>query len=237
MSAPMSLAAVLFDAAGTLIATAEPVGQSYARLARRHGVELPAWRLEDAFRRVLGRAPPMVFPGAPPRAVAGLEREWWRRVVRATFRASDGTARFADFEAFFAELFEHFARPASWRARPGSAEALCALRARGLATGVVSNFDHRLPGILAGLGLAELLDCVVLPGEVGAAKPDPAIFACALARLRVPARAAVFVGDRADQDLAGARAAGLRAIDVGGLATLLELPERLQGPVELGGSP
>ncbi len=222
---------MLFDAAGTLIETAEPVGESYARLARRSGVDLPAWRLEDAFRRVLRGAPPMAFPGAAPEALSDLERDWWRRLVRATFLAADGTARFADFEAFFAELFAHFARPQSWRALPGSAEVLAALRGRGLATGVVSNFDQRLPAILEGLGLAALLDCVVLPGEVGVAKPDPAIFARALARLGVRAEAAVFVGDRADEDLAGARAAGLRAIDVGDLATLAELPARLAGGI------
>jgi putative hydrolase of the HAD superfamily len=171
----------------------------------------------------------MVFPGTAPEAVAGLERAWWRGVVRATFLAADGTARFPDFDAFFAELFDHFARPASWRPRPGCREALAALRARGLATGVVSNFDHRLPGILAGLGLAAHLGCVVLPGEAGAAKPDPAIFARALACLGVRAEGAVFVGDREDEDLAGARAAGMRAIDAAGLATLVELEDRLFG--------
>jgi putative hydrolase of the HAD superfamily len=220
---------VLFDAAGTLIELVEPVGESYARLARQHGVALPAWRLEDAFGRVLRGAPPMAFPGAAAGAVADLERAWWRGVVRATFLATDATARFADFEAFFAELFDHFARAASWRARPGSAAALAGLRARGLATGVVSNFDHRLPAILVGLGLAAQLDCVVLPGEVGVAKPDPAIFAHALSRLRVRADETLFVGDREDQDLAGARAAGLRAIDAGGLATLTQLLEQLFG--------
>ena len=71
---------------------------------------------------------------------------------------------------------------------PAHARRCCACAQRGAATGVVSNFDGRLPGILAGLGLAELLGVVMLPGEARAAKPDPRIFALALARLGVPPR-------------------------------------------------
>ena len=224
-----SLRAVLFDATGTLIETARPVGEVYRDLARAHGVWLGAERLEDAFRRILALAPPLVFPDAPPDRIAQLEAGWWRSVVRSTFLAADGTARFRDFEAFFAALYAHYAGAAAWRARAGAREALERLRAGGLATGVVSNFDGRLPGILAGLGLAERLGIVMLPGEARAAKPDPRIFALALARLGVPSAAAVYVGDARAADLAGARAAGLAAFDASGLASLAELPARLLG--------
>jgi putative hydrolase of the HAD superfamily len=202
------------------------VGASYARLAAAHGVALPAWRLEDAFRRVWAAAPPMVFPGLAPAEVARREREWWRSLVRQTFLAADATRGFPDFEAFFAALWRHFAEPAAWQPRPGARELLAALRARGLKLAVVSNFDGRLPALLAGLGLAPLLDAVLLPGEVGAAKPDPRIFAAALARLGVAAGEALYVGDDAERDLAGARAAGLAAVDARSLATLdaLQIP-------------
>jgi putative hydrolase of the HAD superfamily len=223
----VSLRAALFDAAGTLVATARPVGKAYAELARAHGVRLPAERLDDAFRRILAQAPPMVFPDASAEQVPALERGWWRGVVRSTFLAADGTARFDDFEAFYARVWDHYAAPAAWRARPGAHEALQGLRARSLATGVVSNFDGRLPGILAGLGLAPLLDVVVLPGEARAAKPDPRIFALALARLGVAPADAVYVGDDPERDLAAARSAGLATVDVAGLATLAALPALL----------
>jgi len=221
------LRAVLFDAAGTLIETAEPVGETYARFAARFGVTLPAWRLEDAFRRVLAGAPPRVFPDASRSEAERLERRWWRDRVRSVFLATDGTARFDDFDAFFDALFEHFAGSGSWRARPGAAAALDALRARGLRTGVVSNFDARLEPILAGLSLRSRLDAVVLPIDAGAAKPDPAIFVLAAATLGVPAEACLYVGDDPERDLAAARAAGLRAIAVDDLATLTDLPLRI----------
>jgi putative hydrolase of the HAD superfamily len=75
---------------------------------------------------------------------------------------------------------------------------------------MVSNFDHRLPAVLAELALAPLLDTVVLPADAGAAKPDARIFQLALARLHVAPGEALYIGDDADDDLAGASAAGLR---------------------------
>ena len=212
--------AALFDAAGTLIEPREPVGEVYARLAREHGVDLSAWRLGDAFRRILAGSEPMVFPDAEPDQVPALERDWWRRVVRATFLAADSSVRFDDFEGYFDRLWKRFAAPDSWAPRFGSRELLGRLHRRGLRLAVVSNFDRRLPEILAGLGLAAHLDAVVLPSEAGTAKPDPRIFGLALERLGVSPAEAIFLGDDAERDLAGARAAGLRAVDVASLATL-----------------
>ena len=217
--------AVLLDAAGTLLEPREPVGVTYARFAHGHGVELPAWRLDDAFRRVLRAAPPMAFPDEPPSRRASLERRWWRDVVRATFRAADQTARLDDPEACFEALFAHYAQPQAWRALPGAQPALEALRRSGRRVAVLSNFDQRLPDLLGGLGLR--VDRVLLPAELGAAKPDPRCFERALERLAVAAAEAVYVGDDAELDVAAARRAGLLAIDARSLATLGELPERI----------
>ena len=60
----MTIRAVLFDAAGTLIELAESVGETYARIAERFGVALPASRLDDAFYRVWASAPPMMSNGS-----------------------------------------------------------------------------------------------------------------------------------------------------------------------------
>jgi putative hydrolase of the HAD superfamily len=220
--------AVLFDAAGTLIGLAEPVGTTYARLARRHGVELPAARLDEAFARVLAAAPPNAHPGAPLAEAALRERSWWRARVRETFRAADGTARFDDFESYFESLWRHYAEPDAWRVSAGAREGLEALAALGLRLGVLSNFDQRLHGVLAGLGLDAYFDTVVLPAAAGAAKPDRAIFDAALERLGVAAARALYVGDRAEEDVAGATRAGLHVLDVATLPDLAALPKALE---------
>ncbi len=220
--------AVLFDAAGTLIGLAEPVGTTYARLARRHGVELPTARLDEAFARVLAAAPPNVHRDVPLAEAAERERSWWRTRVRETFRAADGMARFDDFESCFESLWRHYAEPDAWRVLPGAREGLEALAALGLRLGVLSNFDQRLHGVLAGLGLDAYFDAIVLPADAGAAKPEPAIFLAALSRLGVVAGRALYVGDRADEDVAGATRAGLLALDVATLPDLAALPKALE---------
>lgn len=217
------LRAVLFDAAGTLIRLREPVGSTYARFFQAHGVTLPEGHVEDAFRRAMRSLPPMVFPGAPAAEIPVRERGWWREVVRRTLRAADGTARLRDFDACFEALFSHYAGREAWAAAPGASEALSALRRRGLRLAVLSNFDHRLPGLLAQLGLPEAFEHVFLPGEARSAKPDPAFFAFALRALGVAPAEAAYVGDDPADDHEGAQRAGLRAVDVRTLATLADL--------------
>jgi putative hydrolase of the HAD superfamily len=219
--------AVLFNAAGTLIELREPVGETYARVAREHGSTLPPKELEVAFRAAFNAAPAMVFPGASIEETSQLEKAWWWRVVSNTFRAADPAAKFPDFDEFFENLFDVMGRPQTWREVPGARSLLLRLRSLRWATAIVSNFDRRLPSILQGLGLAELFDAVVLCSDVGAAKPEAAIFHRALERLQVPASRAVVVGDDEELDIEGARAAGLRAIDVRSLAKLDGLLDQL----------
>jgi putative hydrolase of the HAD superfamily len=219
--------AVLFDAAGTLIELREPVGETYARVAREHGVALPAQELEAAFRGAFRAAPAMIFPGASIEDIPRLEKEWWRRVVSKTFRAADPATQFPDFDGFFENLFAVMSQPQTWREVPGARSLLSRLRSLRWAVAIVSNFDRRLPNILQGLGLAEYFDTVVLCSDVGAAKPEAAIFHRALERLQVPASRAVVVGDDEELDIKGARAAGLRAIDVKSLAKLDGLLDQL----------
>ena len=146
-----------------------------------------------------------------------------------SLRAADGTSRLRDFDACFDALFAHYGSDAAWEAMPGADEALALLEARGLALAVVSNFDHRLPDLLSSLGLRQRISHVVIPADVGAAKPDRRIFDAALAALGVSAAEAVYVGDEPENDHAGAAQAGLRAVDVRELATLTRLPDLLAG--------
>ncbi len=217
------LRAVLFDAVGTLLVLREPVGATYARCARARGITASPEALQTAFPHALRAMSPMVFPDRDAAQRQTAEREWWRAVVRATFAAAAIDAAPADVDRCFADLFVHYGGAAAWRTAPGAVELLVALRRRGLRTGVLSNFDHRLPALLAALGLTPLLDTVVLPADAAAAKPDPAIFRCALDRLGVSPADAAYVGDDADDDIAGATRAGLQAIDVTRVSDLREL--------------
>jgi putative hydrolase of the HAD superfamily len=209
MSSDAMLRAVFFDAAGTLFEPREPVGETYARIARSYGVEASAAQVSAAFRRVFHEAPGLAFgPGHPAAALRRMERQWWRDLVGATFA---GLGTFNDFEAYFTALFDYFADPANWVADPEAAPMLTRLRERGLTLGVISNFDYRLIPILEGLGLSQFFDSVTISSEAGYAKPAPEIFQIALARHSVIPAQALHIGDSAHLDVVGATAAGLAA--------------------------
>jgi putative hydrolase of the HAD superfamily len=101
----------------------------------------------------------------------------------------------------------------------------------GLVTNGTSDLQRRK---LALAGLADRFDVVVAACDVGIGKPDPAVFAAALAALGVAADEVVMVGNDLDRDIAGAAAAGIRSLWIqhganGGadLHDLRDLPERL----------
>jgi len=227
VNTPTRVRAVLFDATGTLLLFRESVGEIYRAFALEFGVDLPATRIQEAFGRILSGSEPMVFPGQTGDPCRSLERLWWWERVRSTFRAADSTARFTDFDAYFDRLWNHYAAGAAWRLAPGTRRALGDLRARKVPMAVVSNFDHRLSNILQDLAILEYFENVTTPAEAGAAKPDRRIFEAALEGLGDPSRRAIYVGDRAVEDVEGARGAGLIPIQVQSLATLAELPAHI----------
>lgn len=96
----------------------------------------------------------------------------------------------------------------------GAEEILAYLRARDYYIGVLSNgfkdVQHRK---LANTGLDRLVDLTVLSDDIGVNKPDTRLYAHAMGRTGItdPARHTM-VGDNRDTDIAGALAAGWKAI-------------------------
>jgi putative hydrolase of the HAD superfamily len=205
----MAIKAIFFDAAGTLIKPARRVGETYAVLAQKYGVEPSAAEITERFRLCFHSAPPLAFPGTPAARIEDLERAWWKELVRRVFEPWDGFHRFDDY---FAELFAYFAQPDAWALYPEVAETLPVLERRGLVLSVISNFDSRLIGILQGLGAAHWFEHIFVSSRVGYAKPDRQIFQTALERHSLEAGDALHVGDSEEKDLLGANRAGLKGV-------------------------
>jgi HAD superfamily hydrolase (TIGR01509 family) len=93
---------------------------------------------------------------------------------------------------------------------PGQAELLDWLGGR-FRLGVVSNFDYTptVQRILAEAGILGRFETVVVSETVGWRKPHPDIFERALADMGVRAADCLFVGDRPDIDVAGAKGVGM----------------------------
>jgi HAD superfamily hydrolase (TIGR01509 family) len=82
--------------------------------------------------------------------------------------------------------------------------------------GVISNNWGNTAGWCRQFELSGYLATMIDSTLVGAAKPDRRIFQAALDELQLPAEACVYVGDRYECDVQGARAAGMGAVWVTG---------------------
>ena len=95
---------------------------------------------------------------------------------------------------------------------PDVPRLLKTIRDMGLRTAVVSNCSSEEVSGFRESALYKSFDAVVLSYEVHMMKPDPRIFAAVSKWLGVDARDCVFVGDGGSNELAGARNAGMKAI-------------------------
>ena len=98
--------------------------------------------------------------------------------------------------------------------REGAVETLDELGRRGFKRGLISVCSSDVEEAWDGLELARHLDEVVLSCAVGLRKPDPAIYLLTCERLGVAPVECLFVGDGANDELAGAKRVGMRAVCV-----------------------
>ena len=202
--------AVFFDVGGTLMEVSSSVGEIYASACRRLGASVEGAQVQQAFERAWVTLSADVPAGRNRYALLpGGEEDWWKRISSLAF---DLCAVPADQRPPIAQLRETFAQPAAWRIYPEAVASLEALAAAGLRLGVISNWDSRLPALLARLDLDGHFEAVICSAQVGCEKPDRRIFETALQALGVPASEALHIGDRPEEDYHGARAAGLRAL-------------------------
>jgi HAD superfamily hydrolase (TIGR01509 family) len=121
-------------------------------------------------------------------------------------------------------LYGRVIDPSCWTPYPDTAGVLKSLSERGIKTAVVSNISFDLRPAFQAIGVADFIDEFVLSFEVGAVKPDAAIFEIALSRLGVAAEHAVMIGDSEEAD------GGARAVGCGfGLVDPLATTERTDG--------
>jgi putative hydrolase of the HAD superfamily len=202
--------AIVFDVGGTLIYPADPVGETYARFARVHGVKLPAEATTIAFREAMKNSSPRPKGTIPS---DGNDRAWWKQVVRRSMHDKAFVESDA-FDVFFEELYLYFAKPEAWGIYPEALEVLEALRDHGADLVVLSNWDARLHAVLDGSGLGEYLPQRFISAELGWEKPDPSLYRHVTEILRLPPTALLNVGDDPRNDVEGPRKAGWHAVQI-----------------------
>lgn len=95
---------------------------------------------------------------------------------------------------------------------PGALETIAELRKRGLLIGLITVCTDDVPLLWPETPFHGLFDAEVFSCSVGLRKPDPRIYRLACDQLRVDPREALFVGDGANDELAGAERVGMTAV-------------------------
>jgi putative hydrolase of the HAD superfamily len=110
------------------------------------------------------------------------------------------------------ELRRDLAREVLRTPRDGAVETLKELGNRGVRTGLITVCSEDAVDIWPETPFAGLFDAEVFSCTCGLRKPDPRIYRIALEGLGVDPAEALFVGDGANDELAGAERVGMRAI-------------------------
>jgi putative hydrolase of the HAD superfamily len=230
---------ILFDVGATLVDPHPSAQELILGVLRQHGLRVEPEDLRraepDAWKAVAGLMPFRSYGQEESRA-------FWDAFYRALLdglgqawpEGSEGQA----LAALLDELYAVFQRLENWRLYPDVVPALEELRLRGHRLGVVSNWEEWLEELLLALEVHQLFDLIVASGPFGRAKPHPSIFRQALELAGVQPEEAVHVGDSPRDDVAGARAVGIRPIlidrrgrhptlDVERITSLAELPPLL----------
>ena len=189
---------------GTLLHFEPPAPLLRAGLRERLGTDPGAEAAEAAIRAEIAYYRAHLDEGRDAASLAALRR----RCAEAMRPALPSPLSSAPGEMLTAALLGAL----RFHAFDDAAPALRALRAAGARLVVVSNWDASLHERLTETGLAVLVDGALASAEVGAAKPDRAIFAAALALAGAAPYEAWHVGDSIEADVEGARAAGLTPV-------------------------
>lgn len=200
-----SIKVIFFDAAGTLIHLVEPVGRTYARIAKGLGETSSEEVFEESFFEAWKKMPARVLN---PNTREEDDKLWWRDLVFKMLSQMEITLNQV---VFFDEVYRYFAKPEAWKLFEEVDIVLESLQREGFRLGVISNFDSRLFHLLDSYNVSHRMERIIVSSQVGMEKPQPEIFHYALQAFGIEAGEALHVGDHAQEDYAGARAAGLQA--------------------------
>ena len=107
-----------------------------------------------------------------------------------------------------------------WMPFAGVTDVLKELKRNAIGLGVISNWDCTAREILAGAGLIDFFDHLIISCEVNCSKPDSEIFELALQRAGVDARECVYIGDNYYDDAVGSRQVGMKAVIINRFGSL-----------------
>jgi len=207
---PVGVGVVVFDVVGTLVEPSPSVAMAYQRAAARHGLTVDVPLIQQRFKAAWRRQEAIDAAATPAFATSrDREAERWRAIVEDVFVGADAAG------AIFTDLWEHFGRVEAWQPLVHGRDLLRSAIDAGATVALASNFDERLLAIAERLEPLSWVPHVFASSEIGWRKPAPEFFRWVEQRLGCEPGDVLLVGDDPALDLAAARRAGWRALDVG----------------------
>jgi putative hydrolase of the HAD superfamily len=197
------VAAIFFDLDDTLFDHRWSARSAIAAVADRWRIAEPIARLEAEYHRQLARMHPEVMAGR-------LTPDEARRRRVASLFACAGMAPPPSLDEVAAHSVAAYR--AVRRAVPGARAVVDRLLVDHRVGLISNNFRGEQVDKLRAIGFADLIPGLVVSEDVGAMKPEPAIFRAALAGAAAAPGEAIMVGDSWSADVAGARACGMHAV-------------------------
>jgi len=217
------LRAVLFDVDFTLCRPGPELGpEGYAALGREYGLELDPARYDEA--RLAAIEDLRQHPELDH------DEAIWVRFTEDIVRGMGGGAS-ASVGEIAGKIVRRWEEAAQFELYDDVLPALDELRRGGLRLGLISNTSRDLGAFVRHFALD--VDAWLSSGSYGKVKPSPLIFRAALELVGCEPGAALMVGDSPRDDVAGARAVGMRALLLDRVGLFPDSLERIESLTEL----
>jgi len=173
-------------------------------------------KMLDAYRMRLGRfIHPRFTPSQLLKTLQEVDRQGtyndsWRGIYQASLDAGvfENAPGYAPYFSIIEEIF-----PPSIVLYPDTLSTFHALKGMGYRLAILTNgpsgYQHDK---IVSAGVADGMDAIVVSGDVGKQKPDPAPFERVAELLELPLSQIVYVGDNPVCDVDGARKAGMTPV-------------------------
>ncbi len=211
--------AISLDAMGTLIGLRSNPAVIYFEVLRGLGHDVDKisrlLKEEGVFRRYWKEAEKRL----PPGFIEGrVDRFYHLRESPFAFWGLLFHVMFEDLQLEKKDLipavetaYRKFTDPGLWVVEPTFRDLVDFSKRRNIKLFVTSNWDFRLPGILKNLGIDTCFEKIITSALVGFEKPSAKIFQYLVSSAQCDPEQILHVGDRLEDDLKGAQAAGLKA--------------------------
>ena len=232
---------ITLDMKDCVIRMKRPPILDYIEVARRHGLDEKHLNTDTVGKNFMETYRQMNKVHPHFGSLSHVDsKEWWKKIVHGAFKGEFASAYcstsssvlefksvllpFSDaysknphqVEQIATELYDFYSSSESWEIYNDAVMFLKALKEShcGIKTGMITNFDRRILGLLEQFGISHLIDVKVFAEQARKSKPDPNIFLQAAFSSKIEALRpdeCLHIGDSVDTDYLGAIGAGWNA--------------------------